>query len=79
MVASALTGTRPITLVPVPGDDWTSSVPPIASNRSAIPWSPVPCPRAPTSKHAPSSRTSNVRWPSCFASWTSAELASATC
>ena len=36
------TGTRPVTVVPDPGRERISSVPPIASRRSAIPCSPVP-------------------------------------
>ena len=57
-------GTRPSTVVPAPGAARTSSAPPIASRRSAIPCRPVPCVARATSNPTPSSETANVSVPS---------------
>src|SRR5712691_6326055 len=64
-------GTLPRIFVPALGALWTSSVPPSASSRSAIPRSPVPYPVAAGSNPTPSSRTSKTTSPSCCQSRTS--------
>lgn len=56
-------GTVPVTVVPSPGALRTRTSPPIASSRSAIPWSPVPCATPAASNPIPSSTTVNVRVP----------------
>ena len=56
-------GTLPLTAVPSPTVLTMSNVPPRASSRSAIPWSPVPCLAEPGSKPTPSSVTANESRP----------------
>ena len=62
--ASACAGTRPSTVVPRPGVERTSSMPPRAAMRSDIFCSPEPEPALRTSKPGPSSATANVSQPS---------------
>ena len=57
-------------VVPLPGALRTSSRPPSAASRSAIPWSPEPRSAASGSKPFPSSTTSNVSDPFDWASRT---------
>ena len=57
---AALTGTRPRTIVPVPGEDSIVASPPNTARRSCMPCRPVPFPSVAISKPSPSSRTSNV-------------------
>lgn len=59
------TGIRPATVVPAPCSLRTSSVPPMASSRSAMPCRPVPYAVAAGSKPSPSSTTSKMSRPSC--------------
>src|SRR5204862_69042 len=58
-------GSRPLTVVPWPGSELTSSVPPCAASRSAMPCRPEPACGPPDGSPAPSSLTENSR-PSPF-------------
>ena len=74
------TGKVPVTVVPAPGTDVTSSVPPKAPSRSAMltkPWPTAPLPA--TSKPAPSSTIENVSAPSPSATVTRTVAPSPAC
>src|SRR5437016_6290342 len=73
----ALTGSRPDTVVPRPGCDRTSRLPPSAARRSAMFWRPAPVGVRSGSKPFPSSLTSNVSSPSSIRNFTRTAQASA--
>src|SRR3954452_4976080 len=70
-------GKDPVIAVPLPGVETTTSAPPSAASRSAIPCSPVPYKVAAAPNPTPSSRIENSRPPGTSRSWIVAEVAAA--